>query len=70
MTASVLRCHLSGIHYAVLVALIESRRSTPELCAVLSGYPSEDVRDALTYLKNTGHVHKGSDDPSAWEVSA
>ena len=70
MTRHVLHCHLSGIHYAVLVALKESRRSTSELCKVLSGYPAEEVRDALSYLHHSDCIRQGSDDPSAWEVKA
>lgn len=61
---------LSGIHYAILVALEESGRSTPELFAALPGYSQDDIRDAVCYLRNTGCIRRGSADPSAWEVSA
>lgn len=61
-------CHLSGIHYAVLNALNGSRLSTAELCAILSGYPAHEVRDALRYLHRSEYIHYDSDDHSAWEA--
>ncbi len=70
MNSHDLHCHLSGIHYAVLVALQESRRSTSELCKVLSGYPADEVRDAVSFLHRSNCIRHGSDDPSAWEVKA
>lgn len=62
---------LSGVHYAVLVALSGTRRTTPEICAMLSGYPESDVRDAISYLRNRRYIGM-SEEPgrSGWEVVA
>lgn len=61
-------CHFSGIHYAVMNALNGSGRSTSELCTILSGYPADEVRDAIRYLHRSEYIRYGSDGRPAWEV--
>ena len=65
-------CQLSGVHYAVLVALTGTSRTTPELCALLSGYPESDVRDAIGYLRNRRFIGMVEDESgrSGWGVVA
>lgn len=63
--------HLSGVHYAVLNVLMDNRLSTAQLCRVLSGYPEQEVREAVRFLRKAEFIRRRyslEDRLDFWEV--